>query len=86
MVFIPQHTWVSLKNTTSEPASIVAIFSARGFEDQLRCESARASEKPKTISLSTENECDRLGHVVCRDRAEKDPTNEKGPRIKRGSS
>jgi quercetin dioxygenase-like cupin family protein len=73
MVFIPQHTWVSLKNTGTEPASIVAIFSAPGFEDHLRCESGPAGEKPTTISLAEENECDRLGHVVYRDRAEKDP-------------
>jgi mannose-6-phosphate isomerase-like protein (cupin superfamily) len=50
MVFIPQHTWVSLKNTGTEPASIVAIFSAPGFEDHLRCESVPAGEKPTTIS------------------------------------
>ena len=73
MVFIPQHTWVSLKNTGTEPASIVAIFSAPGFEDHPRCESVPAGEKPTTISLAEENECDRLGHAVYRDRAEKDP-------------
>jgi glyoxylate utilization-related uncharacterized protein len=73
MVFIPQHTWVGLKNTGTEPASIVAIFSAPGFEDHLRCESVPAGEKPTTISLSEEHECDRLGHVVYGDRAEKDP-------------
>lgn len=73
MVFIPQHTWVSLKNTGNEPASIVAIFSAPGFEDHLRCESVLTGEKPTTISLAEENECDRLGHVVYRDRGEKDP-------------
>ncbi|HXZ34145.1 MAG TPA: cupin domain-containing protein [Terriglobales bacterium] len=73
MVFIPQHTWVSLKNIGTEPASIVAIFSAPGFEDHLRCESVPASEKPTTISLAEENECDRIGHVIYRDRGEKDP-------------
>jgi len=73
MVFIPQRTWVSLKNIGTETASIVAVFSAPGFEDHLRCESVPAAEKPTTISLAEENECDRLGHVVYRDRAEKDP-------------
>ena len=73
MVFIPQHTWVSLKNIGTEPASIVGIFSAPGFEDHLRCESVPAGEKPTTISLAEENECDRIGHVVYRDRGEKDP-------------
>jgi quercetin dioxygenase-like cupin family protein len=75
MVFIPQRTWVSLKNVGTEPASIVAIFSAPGFEDHLRCESVPAGEKPTTISRAEENECDRLGHVVYRDRGEKDPGN-----------
>jgi mannose-6-phosphate isomerase-like protein (cupin superfamily) len=73
MVFIPQRTWVNLKNTGTEPASITFLFSAPGFEDHLRCESVPASEKPTTISIAEENECDRLGHVVYRDRGEKDP-------------
>jgi hypothetical protein len=61
------------ENVGTEPASIVAIFSAPGFEDHLRCESVAAGEKPTTISLAEENECDRIGHVVYRDRGEKDP-------------
>ncbi len=73
MVFIPQHTWISLKNTGTKPASIVAIFSAPGFEDHLRCESVPAGEKPTTISQAEENVCDHLGHVVYKDRGEKDP-------------
>jgi hypothetical protein len=60
-VFIPPHTWVSLKNTGNEPASIVAIFSAPGFEDHLRCESVLTGEKPTTISRAEENECGPLG-------------------------
>jgi quercetin dioxygenase-like cupin family protein len=73
MVFIPAHTWVSVKNTGTETASTVSIFSAPGFEDHLRCESVLASEKLTTISRAEENECDHLGHVVYRDRGEKDP-------------
>jgi quercetin dioxygenase-like cupin family protein len=73
LVFIPAHTWVSLKNTGTETASSVAIFSAPGFEDHLRCESVLASEKLTSISRAEENECDHLGHVVYRDRGEKDP-------------
>jgi quercetin dioxygenase-like cupin family protein len=73
MVFIPALTWVSLKNTGNETASIVAIFSAPGFEDHLRCESVVANEKPRIISRAEENECDRLGHVVYKDRGEEEP-------------
>jgi mannose-6-phosphate isomerase-like protein (cupin superfamily) len=73
MVFIPQHTWVSLKSIGPETASIVGIFSAPGFEDHLRCESVPANEKPTTISQAEENACDRLGRAVYRERGEKDP-------------
>jgi len=73
MVFIPQRTWVSLKNTGTETASIVAMFSAPGFEDHLRCESVPAGEKPTTISQAEENVCDHLGHAVYRGRGEEDP-------------
>jgi len=73
MVFIPRRTWVSLKNTGSEAASIVAIFSAPGFEDHLRCESVPANEKPTTISRVEENQCDHLGHAIYKERGEEDP-------------
>jgi len=73
MVFIPAFTWVSLKNTGSETASLVGIFSAPGFEDHLRCESVLTNEKPTPISRAEENECDHLGHVVYKDRGEEEP-------------
>lgn len=78
MVFIPARTWVSLKSIGTETASIVAIFSAPGFEDHVRCESVLANEKPTTISRSDENECDHLGHVVYKDRGEEGPKSEEG--------
>jgi quercetin dioxygenase-like cupin family protein len=73
MAFIPAHTWVSFKNNSTETVSVVALFSAPGFEDHLRCESVPANEKPTTISQAEENECDHLGHAVYKDRGEKDP-------------
>jgi hypothetical protein len=69
MVFIPTLTWVSGK----ERASVVAISSAPGFEDHMRCDSVPANEKPTTISQAEENERDRLGHVVYKDRGEEEP-------------
>jgi quercetin dioxygenase-like cupin family protein len=74
MVFIPAFTWVSLKNMGHDAASLVAIFSAPGFEDHMRCESVPTNEKPTLISRAEENECDHLGHVVYRDRGEKVPS------------
>jgi quercetin dioxygenase-like cupin family protein len=73
MVFIPAYTWVGVKNTSTETESGVAIFSAPGFEDHIRCETVLANEKPTPISRTEENECDHLGHVVYKDRGEKDP-------------
>jgi len=73
MVFIPAHTWISLKSIGAETASIVGIFSAPGFEDHMRCESVPANEKPTTISQAEENVCDRIGHVIYKDRGEEDP-------------
>ena len=73
MVFIPANTWVGAENTGTETESDVAIFSAPGFEDHLRCESVPTNEKPKPISQAEENECDRLGHVVYKGRGEEDP-------------
>jgi quercetin dioxygenase-like cupin family protein len=70
MVFIPANTWVGAKNAGAETESDVAIFSAPGFEDHLRCESVPANEKPTLISRAEENECDHLGQVVYKDRGE----------------
>jgi hypothetical protein len=39
----------------------------------MRCESVPTNEKPTTISQAEENECDRLGHVVYKDRGEEEP-------------
>jgi quercetin dioxygenase-like cupin family protein len=67
MVFIPAYTWVSVKNTGTEIESGVAIFSAPGFEDHIRCESVPAKEKPTPMSPAEENECAHMGHVVYKD-------------------
>lgn len=74
LVFIPERTWVTLKNVGPDTASIVGFFSAPGFEDHIRCESVLPSEKPTTITQAEENVCDHLGHVVYKDRGEQDPT------------
>src|SRR6516164_7442222 len=38
-VFIPANTWVDIKNTGTQTVSVVAVFSAPGFEDYMRCDS-----------------------------------------------
>jgi len=73
LVFIPARTCVNFKNTGTETASIVGLFSLPGFEDHLRCESVPANEKPTTISQAEENKCDHMGHVVYKDQGDVDP-------------
>jgi glyoxylate utilization-related uncharacterized protein len=64
VAFIPAHTWVGLKNISSEPLSIVAIFSAPGFENHLRCVSVLPNERSTPMSPEEHRKCDREGHVV----------------------
>jgi quercetin dioxygenase-like cupin family protein len=64
LVFIPANTWIALKNTGTEPNSLVAIFSAPGFEEYLRCRSVPASEKGTSISMEEIKGCAHEGHVT----------------------
>lgn len=67
MVFIPSDTWISLKNTGTEPVGVVFIFSAPGFEDTMRCNSVPANEKPTPLTPEQRKECSHLGHAVSAD-------------------
>ena len=67
LVFIPAYTWVSLRNNSNEPTSIVAIFSAPGFENHLRCVSVIPNEKAMPLSPEEKKRCDDEGHVVYKD-------------------
>ena len=64
MAFIPAYTWVSLKNNDTQPASMVFVFSAPGFESHLRCESVLANEKPTPMTPQEQKQCDHEGHVI----------------------
>ena len=63
LAFIPANTWVSLKNTGTEPISLTFIFSAPGFEDTMRCNSVPAGETPTQITPEQQKECAHLGHA-----------------------
>ncbi len=67
MAFIPAYTWVSFKNTSAEPASIVFIFAEPGFENHLRCVSVLANEKTTPTTPEEQKRCDHEGHVVYQD-------------------
>jgi len=64
MAFIPAYTWVSLKNNDTQPASMVFVFSAPGFENHLRCVSVAANEKPTPMTPEEQKQCDHEGHVI----------------------
>jgi quercetin dioxygenase-like cupin family protein len=64
MAFIPAYTWVSLKNKYTQPASMVFLFSAPGFENHLRCVSVAASEKPTPVTPEEQERCDHEGNVT----------------------
>jgi oxalate decarboxylase/phosphoglucose isomerase-like protein (cupin superfamily) len=64
IVFFPYNTWVSLKNTGTEPIELVFVFSAPGFEKNMRCTSVHAGEKAETISREELEACAHKGHVV----------------------
>jgi len=67
LVFIPTNTWVSLKNPGTEPISLVFIFSAPGFENNVRCTSVPANEKPTPITREERKQCAHEGHVAYKD-------------------
>src|SRR5207248_11236797 len=48
LVFIPAHTWISLKNTGTEPVSLTFIFSAPGLDRK----STRLNSSHRTISYA----------------------------------
>lgn len=63
-VFIPAHTWVSVKNASTETVSVVFAFSAPGFEDYMRCDSVLPNEKVTPLSPEAMKACERQGHVI----------------------
>lgn len=66
-VFIPAHTWVSVKNAGTETASVVFVFSAPGFENYMRCDSVLPNEKVIPLSTEEQKACEREGHVIYKD-------------------
>ena len=66
-VFIPAHTWVSVKNAGTETVSVVFVFSAPGFENYMRCDSVLPNEKLTPLSLEEQKACAHEGHVIYKD-------------------
>ena len=66
-VFIPAYTWVNVKNTATETASVVFVFSAPGFENCMRCDSVLPNEKVIPVSPEQLKVCEREGRVIYKD-------------------
>lgn len=62
-VFFPAQTWVSLKNIGHDNISLVFIFSAPGFEENMRCGSVPAGNTAPSISVDELKSCAHNGHV-----------------------
>ncbi len=62
-VFFPAQTWVSLKNIGTDSISLVFIFSAPGFEENMRCSSVPAGQSAPPINIDELKACAHEGHV-----------------------
>jgi quercetin dioxygenase-like cupin family protein len=62
-VFFPAQTWVSLKNIGKDSISLVFIFSAPGFEKNMRCGSVPAGQSAPPINTDELRACAHEGHV-----------------------
>jgi quercetin dioxygenase-like cupin family protein len=62
-VFFPAQTWVSLKNIGTDIISLVFIFSAPGFEENMRCGSVPAGQPAQPITTDELRACAHKGHV-----------------------
>ena len=63
VVFFPARTWVSLKNIGKDSISLVFIFSAPGFEENMRCGSVQAGQPAPSITTDELRACAHKGHV-----------------------
>jgi quercetin dioxygenase-like cupin family protein len=63
MVFFPAQTWVGLKNIGKDNISLVFIFSAPGFEENMRCGSVLAGQPAPPITGDELKACAHKGHV-----------------------
>ena len=63
MVFFPAETWVGLKNIGKDNISLVFIFSAPGFENNMRCGSVPAGQPAPPITTEELKGCAHQGHV-----------------------
>ena len=62
-VYFPAQTWVGLKNTGTDNISLVFVFSAPGFEKNMRCGSVLAGQTAPPINSDELKACAHEGDV-----------------------
>ena len=63
MVFFPAETWVGMKNIGKDNIGLVFVFSAPGFEENMRCGSVLAGQSAPPITTDELKACAHEGHV-----------------------
>lgn len=58
-VFIPANTWISADNIGNELVSLVAVFSAPGFEEFIRATSVREGERNVPLSKAENDQIEK---------------------------
>ncbi len=62
-VFIPANTWISVDNIGDEGVSLVAVFSAPGFEEFMRAASVREGEKNVPLSNAENDQIEKTHRI-----------------------
>jgi hypothetical protein len=65
-LYIPRHTWVTIRNANSEDVRLLAIFNQPAFGRYLRCTSVPEGQPTHRLSKSELAACRRLGDVEYR--------------------
>ncbi|HZT13363.1 MAG TPA: cupin domain-containing protein [Candidatus Baltobacteraceae bacterium] len=65
-VFIPQDTWVTIRNAGSAPVRLVAVFDRPDFDGFLRCTSVPAGASARPLDRAAMARCMELGQVEYR--------------------
>lgn len=63
-VFIPQGTWISVKNIGAQPIRVLFVFSNPGYETYMRCTSVPYGQPVKPLSLKQRDACMAQGEVM----------------------
>lgn len=63
-IFIPQNTWISLRNIGPESIRLVFVFSSLGYESYMRCTSVPFGQPVAPMSPKERSDCMAPGDVM----------------------